>query len=337
MNSDLSHPPTRATRKRKTTTYADNDNYDDAHLKHQSTPRKAKKTKSAPEVIDLTGDSPKKTEKTPVKKRGKRDADAPAEEKRARVFRKQAPQSYLAIKERAFTQRLTVLSRERCGSDDVPEERVIVAGSTGNVYTVSVGLVPSCDCPHAKKGNQCKHIIYVMLRVLKAREDVAYQLALIRSELREVIKNAPPIPGVETDGKDGTEKEGQDGNRKPIEGECPICYDELGENESIVYCKASCGNNVHKACMANWIAVSKGKATCPYCRAKWEADIGFEGKLGEVDTKNLERNEDGYVNVAGQLGLSGERDYSTYHQYWVRRHLGHGGRGRGGYDYDDDY
>ncbi|KAI4641084.1 hypothetical protein J4E93_007962 [Alternaria ventricosa] len=337
MNSDLGLPPTRATRKRKTTTYADDDNDDDAHLKNQSTPRKARKTKSAPEVIDLTGDSPKKTQKTPAKKRGKRDADAPAEEKRARVFRKQAPQSYLAIKERAFTQRLTVLSRDRCGSDDVPEEKVIVAGSTGNVYTVSVGLVPSCDCPHAKKGNQCKHIIYVMLRVLKAREDVAYQLALIRSELREVIKNAPPIPGVETDGKDGTEQEGQDGNRKPIEGECPICYDELGENEPIVYCKASCGNNVHKACMANWIAVSKGKATCPYCRAKWEADTGFEGKLGEVDTKNLERNEDGYVNVAGQLGLSGERDYSTYHQYWVRRHLGHGGRRRGGYDYDGDY
>jgi hypothetical protein len=335
MNSGLGLPPTRVTRKRKTTTYADDDDDDDdAPFCYQSTPRKAKKIKSVPELIDLTEDSPKKT---PAKKRGKRDADAPAEEKRARVFRKKAPQSYIAIKERAFTQRLTVLSRERCGSNDAPEEKVIIAGSTGNVYTVSVGLVPSCDCPHAKKGNQCKHIVYVMLRILKAREDVAYQLALIRSELREVIKNAPPIPGVETDGKDGTEQEGQDGNRKPIEGECPICYDELGGNEAIVYCKASCGNNVHKACMQNWIAVSKGKATCPYCRAKWEVDAGFEGKLGDVNTKNLQRNEDGYVNVAGQLGLSGERDYSTYHQYWVRRQLGSGGGRRGSYDYDDGY
>jgi hypothetical protein len=51
---------------------------------------------------------------------------------------------------------------------------------------------------------------------------------------------------------------------------------------------------------------------------------------------NLERNEDGYVNVAGQLGLSGERDYSTYNQYWVRQHLGQS-RTRGGYDFEDDY
>ena len=245
----------------------------------------------------------------------------------------------MAVKERALTQRLTVLSREQCGTDDAPEEKVIVAGSTGNVYTISIGLIPSCDCPHAKKGNQCKHIIYVMLRVLKAREEFAYQLALVSSELREVIKNAPPIPGVETDGKDGIETEGQDGNRKPIEGECPICYDDLDDKEAIVYCKLSCGNNVHKQCMQNWRAVSKGKATCPYCRAKWEEDTGFEGKLGEVDTKGLQRNEDGYVNVAGQLGLSGDRDMSTYHPFWVRQQMGYGGRRRRDYyeDFDDDY
>jgi hypothetical protein len=317
MNSDLSFSPTRATRKRKTTTYADDIN--NAPFDYQSTPEKANKSKSTPEVIDLTADSPKIA---PARKRGKHGTDAPAEEKRARLFRKKAPQSYMAVKERALTQRLTVLSRERCGSDHVPEEKVIVAGSTGNVYTVSIGLVPSCDCPHAKKGHQCKHIIYVMLRVLKAREDVAYQLALVSSELREVIKNAPPIPGVETNGKDGTEKDGEDDNRKPIEGECPICYDELGGMEAIVYCKASCGNNVHKDCMQKWISISRGQATCPYCRAKWEAETGFEGKLGGVDPKGLERNEDGYVNVARQLGLSGERDYSTYNRFWVRTHRG---------------
>jgi hypothetical protein len=332
MNSGLSRPLTQPTRKRKSTAYADNDD-DDVSFNYQ-TPRKTKKTKSAPEVIDLTGDSPKKS---PPKRRGKRDTDAPAEEKRSKIFRKKAPQSYITIKERALTQRLTVLARERCGSDDMPGEKITVAGSTGNVYTVSIGLVPSCDCPHAKKGNQCKHIIYVMLRVLKAREEVAYQLALVSSELRDVIKNAPPIPGVETDGKDGTEREGQDGNRKPIEGECPICYDDLGEGEALVYCKASCGNNVHKACMQNWIAASKGKATCPYCRAKWDADAALRGKLGHIDTMNLEKNEDGYVNVAGQLGLSGERDYSTYHQVWARQHLGQGRGRRGYYDYEDYY
>jgi hypothetical protein len=322
----------RPSRKRKTISYADND--DDAPFDSQSTPKKTKKSTKTTEVIDLTADSPKKAS---PKKKGKCANDAPAEEKRLKRYRPFAPQSYLAIKERALTQRLTVLSRERCGSDDIPEETVRLAGSTGNVYKQRIKLVPSCDCPHALKGNQCKHIIYVMLRVLKAREEIAYQVALTTVELREVLKNAPPIPGVETDPTDAQGE--QDGNRKPIEGECPICYDDLEPGkDAIVYCKASCGNNVHKDCMQKWIAMSRGKATCPYCRATWAAEEGFDGKLGDIDTKGLQRNEDGYINVAGQLGLSGDRDHSTYHSFWVRRHLGQGGRHRGDYDdYDGDY
>ena len=29
--------------------------------------------------------------------------------------------------------------------------------------------------------------------------------------------------------------------------------------------------------------------------------------------------QDGYVNVASELGLSGQRDWSSYHQPWVER------------------
>jgi len=328
MTSEVEVPATRPSRKRKTTCYAEED--DNAPFEYQLPPKKAKKGTETSDVGDLTADTPKKAS---PKKKGKPSGDAPAEEKRLRRYRAAVPQSYLEIKARAMTQRLTVLSRERCGSDEAPEEKVVMAGSTGNVYTQQIKLEPSCDCPHAMRGNQCKHIIYVMLRVLKARENIAYQLALTTSELREVLKNAPPIPGVETD---PTDAQGElDGNRKPIEGECPICYDDLNlETDQIVYCKTSCGNNVHKGCMQKWIAMAKCKATCPYCRATWAADAGFEGKLGDIDTKGLERNEDGYVNVAGQLGLSGERDYSSYHQFWVRRHLGYVGRRRDFDDYD---
>ncbi|OAK95955.1 hypothetical protein IQ06DRAFT_297459 [Phaeosphaeriaceae sp. SRC1lsM3a] len=324
MDPDAKTPTTRPPRKRKTVSYAEAD--ENAPFEYQSPPKKTKKTSGPSEAIELTADSPKKdsSNKTSPKKKGKRASDAPTEEKRLKRYRPSAPQSYLGVKQRALTQRLTVLSRERCGTDDVPEETVVMAGSTGNVYTQRVKLVPSCDCPHANKGNQCKHIIYVMLRVLKAREDVAYQLALTTTELRELLKNAPPIPGVETDPTDALGE--QDGNRKPIEGECPICYDELDpEKDVIVYCKSSCGNNVHRDCMQMWIAVASKKATCPYCRAAWATDNEFDGKLGDIDTKGLPRNGDGYVNVAGQLGLSGERDYSSYHQFWVRRQ----GFGRG--------
>jgi uncharacterized Zn-finger protein len=320
-------PLERSARKRKAPAhYGD----EDVPLECQSPPAKSSKSsksskpskpKAAPETTDHTENPPHVTEKT-----SKCGSDAPVEEKRLRRFRVHPPGSYIAVKDRALTQRLTVLSRERHGSDEVPEEKVLIAGSTGNVYTVNIGRIPECDCPHANKGNQCKHIIYVLIRVLKAQEHVAYQLALLGSELRDVIGNAPPIPGLKADAEKSCDEE-QNENRKTIEGECPICYDDLEpEKDVIVYCQASCGNNVHRMCMQTWIAMAtRGKATCPYCRAIWAIDNGPEIKLGDIDTKGLERNEDGYVNVAGQLGISGERDYSSYHQFWVRRNLGMGG------------
>lgn len=54
-----------------------------------------------------------------------------------------------------------VVDRTRTGTDEVPEERVDIAGTTGNIYTITIGKEPSCTCPDARKGNQCKHIVYV--------------------------------------------------------------------------------------------------------------------------------------------------------------------------------
>lgn len=36
-----------------------------------------------------------------------------------------------------------------------------MTGATGNIYTVHIDKRPDCICPHAQKGNQCNHILYV--------------------------------------------------------------------------------------------------------------------------------------------------------------------------------
>lgn len=118
-----------------------------------------------------------------------------------------------------------------------PTETISLAGTTGNVYTITIDKVPTCDCPHAAKGNQCKHVVFCMSRVLKAREDLEYQLALLSSELREIFANAPPLPSTTA-----AESE-KDGNRKPLE-DCGICcedFDTDSGSEEVVYCKAACG------------------------------------------------------------------------------------------------
>ncbi|KAL1591191.1 hypothetical protein WHR41_00387 [Cladosporium halotolerans] len=309
---------------------------------------------STTELVDLTGDEP--PSKAPRHKKAKGDLEksydasqTPAEkgkgshagrdagkqrgkpkqakdgERRLRRWRSHPPSTYLEVRDRALTQRMFALDRQRsCSDAEHPIETVSLAGTTGNVYTITIDKVPSCDCPHAKKGNQCKHIAYVLSRVLRAPQHLEYQLAFISSELREIFENAPPLPS------ETAENAVKDGNRKPIEGDCPICCVDFepDNREEIVYCKASCGNNIHKECFSQWAATKRGQnVTCPFCRAPWQGD---EEQLKQV-AKSGAKNSEGYVNVASQLGLSGRRDYSTYHAHWVR---GQVRRGRISWDED---
>ena len=138
MAARADDPSARRACKRKIATYTENE--EEASFDNQSPGKKSRKVQETHEVIDLTADSPKKP--SPSKRKGKRDSDAPAEEKRLRQFRKKAPQTYLVVKERALTQRLTVLSRERCGEYDAPGEKVMVGVAQGwDKVVLSVVLV----------------------------------------------------------------------------------------------------------------------------------------------------------------------------------------------------
>lgn len=270
---------------------------------------------------------------TPPKKSRGGTRGAPTE-KRLRKFRPCPPRSFDEIYRRATTQRFYVLTRTRCGTPECPEEVVELTGSTGNIYTVVVARQPTCDCPHALAGNQCKHVLYVLSRVLRAPFEYVYQLALLSSELREIFANAPPPPPASGEEEGGGSGDG-DGRRKPVEGDCPICFCEMEAEggEAVVWCRAACGQNIHKGCFETWAATKRrqaaggGKAevTCPYCRSVWEGD---EDVIKKIE-RNGVRNAEGYVNVASQLGISTERDYSTYSRWWS----GHPSSYRRGYYY----
>jgi hypothetical protein len=156
---------------------------------------KRSRTSASSAVIDLTATTPS-PQATPTRRgrggRARAATASPKEDKRLRVFRKAPPQTYLVKLERARTQRyipaylsvasppviyganwtcfwlrrLFVLNRKRTGTEEVPEEIVDIVGSTGNLYHVHVSKVPSCSCPDARKGNQCKHIVYVSTLVV---------------------------------------------------------------------------------------------------------------------------------------------------------------------------
>ncbi|KAI9801385.1 MAG: hypothetical protein M1825_003364 [Sarcosagium campestre] len=274
-------------------------------------------------VIDLTGDSDdmkessKRTAK-PSSRPFKGARSSPPEEKRLRRYRDHAPQSYLDRLDRVMSQRMFVIDRGEISSGENPSATFEMAGTTGNIYTVTISNVPTCTCPdNSRARNQCKHIIYVLVNVLKLREPLQYQLAFLSKELREIFSNAPKPPSASAAG--AGEK---DDLRKPIEGDCPICILEFQPNtEEIVWCQAGCGNNIHKQCFEQWAASKNGeRPKCVYCRTPWQGD---EASLTKISKSGM-KNADGYVNVAEQLGLTGHRDYRSYHQPWVSRRYGMG-------------
>ncbi|KAL9122524.1 MAG: hypothetical protein Q9187_000924 [Circinaria calcarea] len=236
-------------------------------------------------VVDLTQEEEDEDEFV-TKSRKKRKVASPCKdkdvEKRLRTFRSHPPKTYLDKLSRAQGQRMFVLDRARGGTDDVPEETIEMAGSTGNIYSVSINQLPSCTCPDNQKGNQCKHIIY---------------------ELREIFSLAPLPASAQASATDSDPE--LPSNRKPIEGDCPICFTEFApETEDIVWCKAACGNNIHKGCFEQWATSQRGKEVrCVYCRTLWQGD---EDSIKKIKAKG-QVNEEGYVNVAGELGLSGTR------------------------------
>ncbi|EGX89370.1 RING finger domain protein (Znf1), putative [Cordyceps militaris CM01] len=275
-----------------------------------TTPRGHKRTRSdsSVEIIAVRSVSKKK-------KQQQQATPPPPEEKRLRVFRHAPPHKFDAIWERATTERFFVLKRQRFDDAEsgCPEEDFELAGTTGNVYTIRIARQPVCNCPWALKGNQCKHTVYILHRVLKAPYHLTYQLALLSSELRHIYDKLPQPSADADDGK----------KRKAIEGECAICYMDLEQkdDQNIVWCRAACGQNLHKVCFDTWARTCTARdVTCPLCRSPWEAKQNTDAAAVVVDTDAAVEGEDGYLNVASQLGISQYRDTSWYpSSRWIDR------------------
>ncbi|USW58780.1 Putative E3 ubiquitin-protein ligase Zswim2 [Septoria linicola] len=212
-------------------------------------------------------------------------------------------------REKALTQKMFVLERDRtieqnCHArhDDCPCEELLIAGSKGNVYTVRISHIVTCNCPVSifeKKGSEghCKHILYALHTVLRIPDHLQNRQSFLHSELKELFANSPALPS------QVAEHSEKDGNRKDADGECPICFMDFEEGEDLVWCKAACGNNLHAQCFRQW-ENNKNPVTCPFCRTRWQDNTKGKGQqkasMAEVDMP-MDRGMGGYYNVADQL------------------------------------
>lgn len=259
-------------------------------------------------------------------------------EKRATRYRPVPSQAMQERLSRAFVHRLFLVGVETPSSaaaDGGDEARVYsVLGSTANVYTVTIRERPSCTCPdHIKRGDPCKHILFVMHRVLKVErtDPCLWQTSLLPSELARIFGAAPrngegggllaspavrasytatmgeePATATEPDAAGTIGGVAAADGRRPLsdDDDCPICCEEMGAGDpgATDWCR-SCKNNVHTQCIGKWLGVKAAAgepATCPMCRAGWHTGGGGRrgGGAGARVAAGPARPEGGYVNLA---------------------------------------
>lgn len=242
-------------------------------------------------------------------------------EKRLKRFRKSPPQGVQQRIERALSQSLYLVTKSDVNSQDL-SCKFVVLGSTGNVYDVVTGRMPTCSCPDHAKGNLCKHILFVLLKVMAIppASPLVYQQAWIGTELEEMYsfmanRFQQVSGGVMANSAVRNEYAKLQQCQHPVSSvvrrkdleDCPICFDALEASADITYCRSRCGASFHGRCIVHWLGQQGRNPTCPMCRGPWE---GAEKKVSsDGDFKNLGRLQ----------GQSPHRDMSSYSS-WYRYH-----------------
>jgi len=322
--------------------------------KFAATPTSASATASS--LPSSHGPTPNSSAK---RKRAAAKMTTPAKEKRLKRYRSTCSSAVQQRISRARTQRLYLVEPPKttttandndtahAESSSTIQMEFAVMGSTGNIYTVSIGNLITCSCPDHLKGNVCKHILFIYLKVigLSATCPLIYQSALLTTELQDIfgrlecrmaavgrgsssssvmanarvqkaysdLKSPPKKPKCHAAADDDDEDNDDGVQRKPTEGEdCPICFDALAD-EKLVYCKAMCGANFHASCMDTWKQqhCGRGAVTCPNCRSHWQDD-------SIRNRKGVASSPEGYANLGRLQGQSSDRDTSTYSEWYGR-------------------
>uniref|UniRef100_A0A0E0LCI6 SWIM-type domain-containing protein n=1 Tax=Oryza punctata TaxID=4537 RepID=A0A0E0LCI6_ORYPU len=194
-----------------------------------------------------------------------------------------------------------------------------VLGATGNVYTVTLATTPACTCPDPSV--PCKHILFVLLRVLGLSLDEAcvWRQSLRPCQVARLVATPTCGEGTVMAGPRARErfhqlwsaraaaaKAEQSRRRRDdqaagasgrLDGAaCPVCLEDMSPAAAAMPLLLTCGtcrNSVHGECFARWKR-SRGRraATCVVCRARWRQP-------------SREREKEQYMNLSAYMNDAG--------------------------------
>lgn len=108
-----------------------------------------------------------------------------------------------------------------------------------------------------------------------SRERLALAIAVEQRAAAREARNSSPTAQQEPSAKPTTPPCRSTGaaTRKPVEGECPVCWEPFHDAQAILFCKTTCGNNFHKTCIVEWLTAPANRQEslkCPMCRGAWD-------------------------------------------------------------------
>ena len=123
-------------------------------------------------------------------------AESSPPEKRLKRYREKPTTAICQRIDRARTQRLYLVQRSEVSGLSCD---FVVLGSTGNVYDVRVSKIPTCSCPDHARGNLCKHILFVLLKVigLDPGSPLVYQAAYLEEESVKSFRSCSHVGSVD--------------------------------------------------------------------------------------------------------------------------------------------
>ena len=250
------------------------------------------------------------------------------------------------------------------------EREYAVLGSTGNVYQITIGTLHHCTCPDFAKGNLCKHVMFVLLKVLRVDSNskyvmhlpltvyvykqrnaiccdrYVYQKALLTTELAQIFEAAPQTlfdsevvatAAVRKKYKKITGNGDDDGDevtveRKALAGnDCPVCMEELDDKEPTTWCRAVCGQNVHVECFREWRRAAERKGEDVVCM--FCRSEWIDGPEDGAKGKKKLRKKKGSGYNEGYMNFASEQGMSTQRDTSDYYANGWNGYGRRSYGY----
>ncbi|KAM0279095.1 hypothetical protein ACHAQH_004781 [Verticillium albo-atrum] len=200
--------------------------------------------------------------------------DGIAAQHRPGGYRKGANERTHASVKKALDKRMILVKRRDAsgwddwnttGSDNVKSADFYLR-SSDKTYCITIDEAPKCEC--AAK-NHCKHIIYVLVHVLRAPEALIHQNRFLQDEIRSLLTRGPNLrPTMAQIDNDPTMKDGIPKDK--IAQDCPVCYQVLGDDSSVVC--ATCGRHAHESCHKIWEHENSGwgPLKCATCQSIWK-------------------------------------------------------------------